>query len=233
MAFEVPLPDRLVGIDVGAVYRETRERIAVFLSGATDEMWERPVPHCSEWTVRETVAHLSGVVDDAINGNMEGVASDAWTAKQVTKRADMSGPTIVEEWLTYGPFVDARATEVGLALHQLLFDVVNHEHDIRFAIGEPGARDSDAVWIGAHFVASRMPAMLKEKGSSAIALIVDGIAMTSPADVELHTSAFDLIRLACGRRSVEQISQMEWIGNASNHFDKVFAFTPPEVGFNE
>ncbi len=229
MPFDVIVPDRLVGVDVGAAYREVRERIADFTSGLSDDEWERSVPHCPQWSIRQTIAHLAGVVDDAINSNLDGVASDPWTAAQVAKRADLSGPEIVDEWMTYGPFVDARATQVGLGMHQLLFDAVNHEHDLRYAVSKPGAWDSDALWIGAHFVCARINPGLRDKGLHPIAIVVDRIAMTEPAPVELHGSVFDIVRAACARRSVAQVSRMHWTGDAATrYFDKLFPFAPPQ-----
>ena len=164
---------------------------------------------------------------------MNGVATDPWTAAQVSKRADLTGPQIIEEWVTYGPFVDARASGMGLALGRLLFDAVNHEHDLRFALQVPGARDSDALWVGIHFVSANINPRLAGHGLAPLAVVVDGGYLTPVADVELHGNVFDIVRSACARRSVNQIRGMRWKGDASKHYDKLFPFTPPEEDIPE
>ena len=127
-------PELLVNVDVGAAYRELRERVTAFVDDLTDDQWEQPVPHCPQWSVRQTLAHLTGVIDDAIHQNMEGVTTPAWTQAQVDKRGERTGPEIVEEWNTTAPFVEAVATERGMGLSQLLFDAATHEHDLRHVL---------------------------------------------------------------------------------------------------
>ena len=55
-------------------------------------------PACPGWTVHDVVAHLSGAVDDALQGRMEGAPSPAWTARQVEARHDQSVAAILAEW---------------------------------------------------------------------------------------------------------------------------------------
>ena len=231
--FDVMIPSRIASIDVGDAYRGVRDRVVELTSGLSAEGWEQVVPHCPNWKVRQTIAHLAGIVDDALNGNMVGVATDPWTAAQIAKRAETPGPVIIEEWTTYGPFVDARATELGLSLAQLLFDAVNHEHDLRHALHAPGRRDSDALWVAAHFVSANINSRFNAKGLEPITLVVDGEALTGRHPIELHGTVFDVVRAACSRRSLAQIRSMHWVGDPSAHIDKLFPFTPPPHDIEE
>jgi uncharacterized protein (TIGR03083 family) len=163
--------------DVGQAYCELRKRVTELCTGLSAEQWEQKTPHCPDWTVRETLAHLAGVVDDGINGNLEGVATEPWTAAQIAKRADKSGPEILEEWNTWAPFVEDRATNVGLGFAQMVFDAATHEHDLRFALAKPGARDSEALRIGLHFFQVRLPASAEKAGVPCPQIIVDGIPL--------------------------------------------------------
>ena len=230
---DVVIPARITSIDVGAAYRGVRDRVVELTSGLSAEGWEQVVPHCPNWTVRQTIAHLSGIVDDALNDNMVGVATDPWTAAQIAERADTPGPAIIEEWTTYAPFVDARATELGLSLAQLLFDAVNHEHDLRHALKSPGRRDSDALWVAAHFVSVNINSRFDANGLEPITLIVDDEALTGRHAIALHGSVFDVVRAACSRRSLAQIRSMHWVGDPSAHIDKLFPFTPPPHDIEE
>ncbi len=209
-------------IDVGVAYRDARNRIIETVATLTREHWEQQVPHCPAWTVRETLAHLAGVADDGINGNMEGVASEPWTAVQVAKRAGIAGPDIVAEWQFSGPFVDARASELGLTLAQLVFDTVTHEHDLRFALDMPGARDSDAMLVALAFIARVLPTSAAAVGIGLQVLIPNPAgggplhALPSIASgkslrpLTLRSTLFDLVRMSASRRSEEQIREMDW-----------------------
>ena len=73
--------------DYEAAYRELRERVTELLADRTDAELEQVAPATPAWRVRDVVAHMAGVCDDIMNGNMAGVATDAWTQAQVDKRA--------------------------------------------------------------------------------------------------------------------------------------------------
>jgi uncharacterized protein (TIGR03083 family) len=217
-------------LDVGAAYRGLRRRLTTILENIEPAQWEIRLPHCPDWTVRETLAHLSGVVDDGINGNMEGVATEAWTAAQVNKRVDWSGPRILEEWNMYAPFVEERATQQGLALSQLLFDAATHEHDLRHALGRTGARDSDALWIAASFLARRLPQQLAEAQCQPICFVVDGQTLHDPGNnvsLTLRTSVFDFVRACGSRRSLRQIRALHWSSDPSPILKYMLPFAPP------
>lgn len=159
--------------DVGQAYRELRQRVTELCSGLSPEQWDLHTPHCPDWTIRETLAHLAGIVDDGINGNLEGVTTEPWTAAHIAKRADNSGPEILEEWNTWAPFVEDRATNVGLGFAQMVFDAVTHEHDLRFALNQPDARDSTALSIGLHFLQNWLPARAEKAGVLCPQIIVN------------------------------------------------------------
>ncbi len=216
-------------LDVGAAYRSLRGRVTEILSNISAERWEQSVPHCPAWTIRETLAHLAGVVDDGIHGNMTGVATDAWTQAQVDKRADLSGLEILEEWNTYAPFVEARASEKGLALSQLLFDAVTHEHDLCFAVDVVGARDSDALAVGAHFLAIAVPKRLLDRGLPGVTLNVGGRVLHD-AGVEALTvtaSKFDFVRSFGSRRTLNQVRELQWSAPPDGVFEHMMPFAPP------
>jgi uncharacterized protein (TIGR03083 family) len=220
-------------IDVGAAYRDLRLRILGLVEGLTDEAWERPVPHCPEWTVRETLAHLAGIVDDGINNNMVGVTTPPWTAAQVAKRADHTGPQIAEEWATWAPFVEARATERGMAMSQMLFDAYTHEHDIRHALGQPGARDSTASLVSLGFLAGRAAT---REGGYPIQVSLGGVDMFDGCAVDaprMSASAFDVIRSIGSRRSRSQVEALTWSRPPGDLLDALPAFGYPRTAIAE
>jgi uncharacterized protein (TIGR03083 family) len=226
-------PESLAAIDVGLAYRDLRERVTTLLVGLEAEQWERIVPHCPEWTVRQTLAHMTGVIDDAINQNMAGVATPPWTQAHLDKRAGRSGPEVLDEWNTYAPFVEAVASQRGMALSQLLFDAVTHEHDLRHTLGSPGARDSTAVAVGLGFVVSRL---VSQAGGSPARIIVDGTEFIGDAEEGkpvLRASAFDVVRSVGSRRSREQVEALDWSPSAPATVDGLTFFGYPPVAINE
>jgi uncharacterized protein (TIGR03083 family) len=198
---------KLAAIDVGAAYRGVRERVSSMLSPISAAQWEQTVPHCPEWTVRQTLAHLVGVVDDAVNGNLAGAGTDEWTKVQVDKRADVTGPQLLDDWNTYAPFVEARFTQIGLAGAQGVFDVVTHEHDLRYAFDQPGARDADAVWVGISFIRQQISV------KASLEMILDGVTVACPdhtPTLQLRATAFDALRTFSSRRTEAEIRALDW-----------------------
>src|SRR3954452_7296218 len=134
---------------LGALYEETRQRLINLVREATfDDFFaaSAPVPACPGWRVRDVIAHLSGLATDIAAGNIDGAATDAWTAAQVEARRDLSVGDLLAESDEVGPqlasFLDDFPGRYGA---QVVADVAVHEQDIRGALRRPGARDSAAV----------------------------------------------------------------------------------------
>jgi uncharacterized protein (TIGR03083 family) len=138
---------------VGEVYAEGRGRISDLVLELDGEDAARTVPTCPKWTVGDVVSHLVGVCADVLAGNIEGVATDPWTAAQVQARMGRPLAELVEEWSDVGPQVEALAGHFpGQTGAQWVTDLTTHEHDIRTAVGRPGARDSQGVEVGLDFL---------------------------------------------------------------------------------
>jgi uncharacterized protein (TIGR03083 family) len=221
-------------LDVGVAYRACRERITE-LTRSRPDMWESPVPHCPEWTVRQTLAHITGIVDDAANGNLSGAGTDPWTAAQVTKRADVTTQAILDEWSFMGPFFEEAISGRGLAAAQPLFDIATHEHDLRHCLGVPGARSTDAITVGNWFLLSRLVPRLAEAGLPPVRVIIDGhdhtaeFAPEMPSDaITLRCSAFDALRSLGSRRSLAQVRALDWSQDLGPVLDRLtpFGFAP-------
>jgi uncharacterized protein (TIGR03083 family) len=224
-----------VGIDTTAVYRATRERVSALVRGAGDEAGQRVVPACPRWTVRDVVAHLTGVCDDILAGRLDGVATDPWTDAQVARQAGRPVEDILDEWGEVGPRVEELFGPGG-APEQLVFDETTHEHDIRGALHEPGARDDPAVAVALGFVRENFPAAVRAAGAPALT-VRSGIGELvlgdgAPAAATLTVSAFDLLRSCTGRRTVDQIAALDWGGADPSPWLPAFTwgpFTPPEA----
>jgi uncharacterized protein (TIGR03083 family) len=200
--------------EVGEAYAGCRARIAALTGGLDGPGAATPVPTCPGWTVHDVVAHVSGVVDDALAGRLDGVATDPWTAAQVEARRDRSVADILAEWDEQAPAVEVLLDAIGDPGRQAVADVASHEHDVRVALGAPGARDSDAVHIGLGFFA---PHLVESAAGRGIVLRVEagGGLSWGPDDAptSLRGEPFDLFRAISGRRSPHQLRAMRWEGD--------------------
>lgn len=205
------------GPTLAAAYRGCRDRVVHLLAGVDAGAAERHVPACPEWSVRLVVAHLASNASETLAGNLPDFSDMAtWVQTNVAARADAPLADLVAEWLGAGPGMDGLFEQFGESLTAVVYDTVSHEHDIRHALGAPGARDSDAVRIGARAVVRRLGERISERGLSAIAVEVDGerhICGPGEARLTLRGDAFSVLRLLSNRRSRAQVLAADWDGD--------------------
>lgn len=134
------------------------------------------------------------------------------------------------------PAFEGLLDSIGDPGRQAVADVVTHEHDIRAALDQPGARDSDGVAIGLGFVA---PLFVRDAVAPlAVTVRIEaagGVTYGEPgADLVLRAEPFDVLRALTGRRTVEQIRAMDWSGDVERVLP-AFTFGPfrPAVEFVE
>ena len=136
--------------EVGDHYRTTRERVTELLDALEPGDGTRAVPACPGWTVHDLLAHMTGVPDDALNGRLDGIATDPWTAAQVERGRALSVTDLVTRWSEQGPVFE------GFPLPpEAVVDLTTHEQDLRGALDRPGARDSDELLWAFVLVADR------------------------------------------------------------------------------
>ncbi len=210
-------------------YRNAQQRIAGLATAGP----EVPVPATPGWSVQDLVAHLSGLAQDWIAGNLDGYASAGWTARHVEDRAAWSLAAVLEEWAgcldalgavltapedaglpdplmtAFGPVAAAAWPDI------IVTDIALHEHDIRSALDAPGARDSDAVLLAMRshvgmlrFVAGahRLPALLLEPSDGPRS---HQIGRDTP-ELTLRATLYELFRATGGRRTREQMAALDW-----------------------
>jgi uncharacterized protein (TIGR03083 family) len=174
-------------------YTELRTRVADLLRNITSEQALTVVPHCPQWTVKDCLAHMIGVPEDVMSGQMDGVATDAWTDRQVQRHKQDSVDDLLAVWETNAPIFEKILPNIPQPiLSQFMFDQTTHEHDIRAALGKPGARESMAIAVAEGFLRDS----LFKNSDPAIASIANH-----------EVRGFEFLRSLSGRRSKAQISQ--------------------------
>ena len=205
-------------------YAGIRQRLTELLECTSDdEAASTPVPACPEWTVTDVVAHLYGVEVDIIEGNVEGAGTAAWADQQVRRFAPLGLRQLSHAWNETSPKVEAMGGRFpARAATQLVFDACTHEHDLRGALGRPGARDTDSVIIGLTFIEDSMRGLVEKRQLPGIEFDSPHFGTTigpEPAPVRVSTSAFELFRAFAGRRSPEQIRALPWQGDPSPYLE--------------
>lgn len=109
------------------------------------------VPATPGWLARDVLAHLVGVADDVLAGNVQQYAQDQWTEAQVAARRDRSVDDLLSDWESLvEPLVAvlrdpvARGLDASFASLPVI-DLLAHEHDLREAVGEVGFAGA-TVW---------------------------------------------------------------------------------------
>ena len=222
--------------DCAAAYREIRARVRELVRAADPTSLDALAPATPEWRVRDILAHVSGVNTDIVNGNLNGVASDAWTDAQVAARRDWTVEELLDEWETNGSVVEANAAILGSSAGQWVYDACTHEHDIRHALGAPGARDSEAVALAFAWGTTVLGDGLDRQGAPGLVIETDdgGTTVgTGEPRATVTVGRFELIRAMTGRRSVAQMEAYGWDGPPQVEHLVLAIFTPRAADFVE
>ena len=208
--------------ELTAAYRAFRLRLTDMGRGLDQAVADAKTPTCPDWSVKDVLAHMTGIAADILDGNVEGAATEAWADAQVDKRRDLSLAEVLDEWDIKGPLLEDVLMKVapGIAF-QFYVDAFTHEWDIRQALGvEPTAPDYSLV---AHAIPALMDGLgdrLTERSLVPLVLTLHGLPngpyqatfYGSPADRDARPSAsiemdaFEFLRVAMGRRSEGQIA---------------------------
>jgi uncharacterized protein (TIGR03083 family) len=215
--------------DYAETYRALRGRVSDLVRDADEEQLERLAPAAPEWRVRDLVAHLSGITADINAGNLDGVATDAWTARQVDTRRDWSIDRVLDEWDTEGAKVEAVMSSLPeIAVAQMTMDAATHEHDIRGALDRPGGRDTEAMDVGFDFGVQVLAGTV-DQADATLRIETDAGSCTlgsGARQIGVRADRFELVRAMTGRRSVDQMRGYDWDGEALPELLVLPIFTP-------
>ncbi|HVL81279.1 MAG TPA: maleylpyruvate isomerase family mycothiol-dependent enzyme [Actinomycetota bacterium] len=217
--------------DYGRVYRQTRERVTDLVRNLSPEDLQTSVPASPDWSVKDVVAHVTGITCDALDGKLEGTGTDEWTEAQVGARRERSIEEVLEEWGTRAPqledAVDSFPPAVGLALIQ---DLYCHEQDIRGALHAPGARDSEAAQLSLEFNLERLRRRIDKHGLPTLRVRTASTEWTlgdGEPQATVEADDFELSRALAGRRTLDEIRAMRWDGDPAPWLDHLSMYGTP------
>jgi uncharacterized protein (TIGR03083 family) len=199
-------------MDTTEAYRGIRATMCDLAAGADGTTI---VPSCPDWSVRDLLAHVTGVAADLVEGRLDGVATERWTAAQVDARRHHALEQVLGEWGEVAPRLEEAFVAFGGLPDQLVFDATTHEHDLRGALGRPGGRDAPQLdialrWVADAWAGGRAPApgALRLQAGDHVVVLGSGSPTTT-----VRTDAFEALRALTGRRSPDQICAFDWDGD--------------------
>lgn len=237
-------------LDLAKAYEETQQSVAGFIRGLSPDQLKHKVPASPAWSVQDVVAHVAGLAGDvaydrapteldvvrALTDSAQAELRDQMTDKQVSSRRGRSVDELLGEWTTAlqdlipmiggkrpfpraVPFVDAA----------LVTDLATHNQDVRNALGIPGDRDSQGVSVafvgyagalGLRIAMNRLPALRLQYDGKERVVGEGEPAATATAD------RYELYRALAGRRSRDQILNLNWEGDPEPYVDLIPAYGP-------
>jgi uncharacterized protein (TIGR03083 family) len=234
------------GASPADLYRETRIRLTDLVSGLDQETLSSPVPACPGWAVRDVLAHLAAIAEDAVAGRLAEIPSEDYTAGQVARHAEVPVLHLLTMWERaadqFESVIDA------FEIWPAVIDVASHEQDIRSAARLPGARDCATIrectgWLLRWL---QVPAALTvvtedgefqarasdatEPGRASPSLVGDSGEL---ARLTLRTSRFEAFRWRMGRRSRSQMAAMNWSADPSSVLNHLAVFGPARADIIE
>ena len=197
-------------IDLGEIYRTTRLRVADIVD---DSVADRPVPATPAWNVHDVVAHLAGVLNDVAAGNLEGAATDPWTAAQVERGRDKAIGQMIDEWAEAATgFETFLSSPAGVNASASVMDISCHETDLRAALGlAPALTDEMLAWAGSS---------MREFFDAQVAAAGCHRSRSTSSD-------FEMFRGRLGRRTRDEVSAFGWSADPAPTSTSSSSSVPP------
>jgi uncharacterized protein (TIGR03083 family) len=219
-------------MDNAGIYAATRHELIALAVTLDSAQAGRAVQALPGWTVHDAYAHLAGLCADIVDGRMDGAGSPEWSDRQVRARSPLTLAEIADEWEARGPeldrWLDAQDDQSTMFV---VFDVWNHQQDIRSTVGEPRALDDARV---AYIVDRAWPAYdgrYATLGAPPLRIVGTRTNYQLGAgepETTLRADDYELLRILFGRRSRTQIEHAEWSADPARYIDAIHLFDLPE-----
>lgn len=205
-------------------YDGSRARIVSLVTGPDADL-AAPVAACPGWTVRDLVAHLAGGLGHFLARDFDAAGHANFGERIVAERRGQSLGELLAEWERNRSHADETlASPVGGVL---VAEIISHEHDLRQALGAPGARDEPAVRAATERPLQEIDKRLRSAGSAAVRVVIgsdDVVLGEGEPSSTVRLNAFELLR-SMGRRSERQLRALDWDGEP--RLDVFALFGPP------
>jgi uncharacterized protein (TIGR03083 family) len=219
------------------VYASGFERVAALTRALDEGQLNKVVPATPEWTVKELVAHLTGVASDSLSANVAEMGQANWTQSQVDARKDRPLEEILDEWRGVADQITPALDSLHPTLSSALIgDLITHEHDIRNAVDNDAERDTDGVVMSGAFYSMYFGKRLKDAGLPTLIVDVGEHRWTAGREEPVGTvkaPLFDMLRGLTGRRTTDEVKAFDWSVDAAPYLPLFSMYPPAQHSLNE
>jgi uncharacterized protein (TIGR03083 family) len=224
-----------MAIDLGVAYRETHDDLVALVRDLDEGTLNSMVPSTPAWSVRDVVAHLSGMARDVSLGEAPEVfatmivdrskliLADLHTVRQVADRSELLLEELLAEWAGHAdalvPMLSGERplpVSAPFADRMVVTDAVTHAQDVRNGVGRPGERESAAVSVAFISFAGGLGMRLGSLGMPALRLAYgrkERVVGDGAPAATVEAERYELYRAIAGRRSRRQIRSFRWTGD--------------------
>jgi len=210
------------------LYSSLQDRVTTHLNVFSSEQAAVQVAACPGWSVKDVMAHVSGLVAETLanvplpRGSVEG------TARQVSNRAEWSLSDVLSEWGSNAPAFADYADENPAYAAALASDLTVHFFDIADAVDVPVETDTETTRHVAARYAGTLQGRVAETLDVGLTVALDGDVLDAPnpnasEQLKLATTSYDFLRSVTSRRSRSQVEALDWSGDPSLILDGPWA----------
>ena len=232
----------MTSIDYPAAHRDAFERLDGFFRALGDRELETTVPACPHWSVLDVARHLTGLAVDCSVETLPGPQDweeEVMDRRHVDARRGLRRSEVLEEWREASPGFEKTLANVDPRMAgAIVGEYACHEHDVRGAVGRPGARSSLCTVVATDVFVNALLHRVGAAGLPVLQVHTSERKWGAPPGVtvnEVSGDPFELFRAITGRRTAAQIQALDWRGpGAADAYLPVFsAFGIPESAIDE
>ena len=218
-------------IDVGDAYLEVQDRLIAVVSSASENALGTVVPATPSWTVKDVLAHVTGLASDTVNGSLPAIDPlEQWRAgaqvtvmtdRQVASRKDKNVDEVLSEWREAtdlitsmirgdSPFPPGSTYDTGVVF---VTDLTVHEQDIQAALGLGRPPIDKALSIATSGYCFALDYRFRQEGVGALTLRYEGkekLMGEGRSRATLEADRYELVRAMAGRRNRSQLLALKW-----------------------
>lgn len=212
--------------EIAELYAVTRDSLIVHLRSLSDVDAGTVVPSCPEWTVKDVVAHVAGLVSDVIAAVPPPLGSDENTTRQVDERATMTLGEICNEWQANTEAFSPLLVTDDRRARGITADLVVHVHDLAETIDSIAVPSQRATRAAARLYSGLLQQRVAEQLGIALTVMLDGQELapeSGDSPLALSGSSTDFLRSITGRRTRAQAEAFfDWTGDPTTMLDEAF-----------
>jgi uncharacterized protein (TIGR03083 family) len=230
------VPER--DVDCGELYEHERRKFVELLRSTDAAGLATPVPATPAWTVHDVLSHLVGITVDLNAGDFGSTHDpDAWTAAQVDDRRDHTVDALADEWDRAAPQFEEGLRLLGYEIgSHYLGDLLQHEADVRHALGQVRRADDLALAVALDFYLTSFDESRRADGVGAVEVAVGDESWTLGAGTpaaSVRAERFELFRALGCRRTDAEIRALAWRGDATAFIPRVSRYPMPSASLGE